>query len=247
MVATYELNWRTNMCTFRSVVMAGSLLLFASTTPVIAADSAQDNGVDIRLKGSKGGAESRSNNENNYRGLPLRAKDTKVLILPVINGSGEKDDRQRFDQAVKGDQELQKQFTECDFDIISGPGVHKMLIDNDIDLTNEEYWTRATLYEAGKKVGAHIVVFIVLDSVEQVRQLTPYSKDQELVARVRTRTWIVDAANEKAFVAGKRTEASTKNFIYPGLDSGARLIRNAVPKAVKAGVEEFLASYKKAK
>lgn len=247
MIATYEINWRTNMCNLRSLAAAGTLLLFVSMTSAIAAASPQDNGVDIRLKGSKAGAESRSNSESTYGRLPLRAKDTKVLILPVINGSGEKDDRQRFDQAVKGDQELQKQFTECDFDIISGPGVHKMLIDNDIDLTNEEYWTRATLYEAGKKVGAHIVVFIVLDSVEQVRQLTPYSKDQELVARVRTRTWILDATNEKAFVAGKRTEASTKNFIYPSLDSGARLIRNAVPKAVKAGVEQFLASYKKSK
>lgn len=207
----------------------------------------EQDGVDIRLKKSKDRPLIDNGGRDSYGGLPLRAQDTKVVVLPVINGSGEKDERQRYDQAVKGDQELQKVFSERGFDVISGQAVHRMLIDNEIDLTNEENWNRATLYKVGKKLNAHLVVFVVIDNVEQVRQFTPVTKDQELVGKVRCRTWVIDAVNERAIIASKKTEASSKNFIYAEVDSGARLIRNTVPKAVKSGVEEFVNGYRKSK
>jgi hypothetical protein len=92
-----------------------------------------------------------------------------------------------------------------------------------------------------------LVVFVVIDNVEQVRQFTPVTKDQELVGKVRCRTWIIDAVNERAIIASKKTEASSKNFIFAEADSGARLIRNTVPKAVKSGVEEFVNGYRKSR
>jgi hypothetical protein len=218
-----------------------------TATIALTAHPQEQDGVDIRLTKSKDRPLVENGGRESYGGLPLRAQDTKVVVLPVINGSGEKDQRQRYDQAVKGDQELQKVFSERGFDVIAGQAVHRMLIDNEIDLTNEEYWNRATLYKVGKKLGAHLVVFVVIDNVEQVRQFTPITKDQELVGKVRCRTWVIDAVNERAIIASKKTEASSKNFIYAEVDSGARLIRNTVPKAVKSGVEEFVNGYRKSK
>ena len=67
------------------------------------------------------------------------------------------------------------------------------------------------------------------------------------MGKVRCRTWIIDSVNERAIIASKKTEASSKNFIFAEADSGARLIRNTVPKAVKNGVEEFVNGYRKSR
>ena len=106
---------------FISTAAALSLLGIACTATIALTTHPQEqDGVDIRLKKSKDRPDVDNGGRESYGGLPLRAQDTKVVVLPVINGSGEKDERQRYDQAVKGDQELQKVFSERGFDVIAG-------------------------------------------------------------------------------------------------------------------------------
>jgi hypothetical protein len=171
------------------------------------------------------------------------AREMKIALLPVVNLSGEKDAKQRQDQSLKGNEELRKLFTERGFQVLDADTVRKTLETAKIDMSDEEFQNRATLYRLGKEMGADLIAFVVITDVEQQRVRTPLLDSDELVAKVKTKTWLLDVPNEQAILSAKRQESQSRNNLFPGLDSGARRIRNTVAGCVRDSLRDFLREY----
>jgi hypothetical protein len=167
------------------------------------------------------------------------AREMKIALLPVVNLSGEKDSRQRRDQGKRGDEELRKLFTERGFLVLGDDVVQKALADENIDLNDEESHNRATLYRLGKATGADLVAFVVITDVEQQRVKTPLTDSQELVAKVKTKTWLLDVPGERHILSAARQESQARNMWFAEFDSGARLIRNTVAGCVRDTLKGF--------
>lgn len=183
--------------------------------------------------------------ENRIAGIQAarEAREMKIALLPVVNLSGEKDARQRRDQGKKGDEELRKLFTERGFVVLGDDVVQKALTDENIDLSDEEFHNRGTLYRLGKAMGADFVAFVVITDIEQQRVKTPLTDSQELVAKVKTKTWLLDVPGERHILSATRQESQARNMWFAEFDSGARLIRNTVAGCVRDTLKGFFRDY----
>jgi hypothetical protein len=173
------------------------------------------------------------------------AAQTKVALLPVLNLSGEKDEKQRRDQTAKAEEELRRAFEGRGFVLVETEAVRRALEAEKVDLADEEFHNRATLYRVGRAAGADLVAFVLITDVSQRRTQTPLTDLQELVGSARTKTWLLDVAAERPLLSARAREAQAKNNLFAGLDSGARLIRNAVAGAVRDTLRDALSEYPK--
>jgi hypothetical protein len=170
-------------------------------------------------------------------------REMRVALLPVVNLSGEKDARQRRDQSKKGEEELRRLFAERGFSVLSDDAVQKALADDNIDLADEEFHNRATLYRIGKALGADLIAFVVITDVDQARVKTPLTDNQELVAKVKTKTWLLDVPNERPILSAQRQESQSRNPWFAEFDSGARRIRNTVAGCVRDTLKGFFRDF----
>ncbi|MDX1932893.1 MAG: hypothetical protein SFU56_09840 [Capsulimonadales bacterium] len=163
---------------------------------------------------------------------------SKVVLLPVINISGEKDDKQKADQVKRAEEELAKQFRERGFMLIPRETVDKALTDERIDLTDEEYHNRSSILKVGRATGADLAVFVLITDVDQRRVRAPLT-GEEMVGKARTKIWVLSVADEKPLLNAVRHESQARSNLLPGFDSGARLIRNSVAGAVRDTLRPF--------
>src|SRR5690242_13363106 len=127
---------------------------------------------------------------------------TRVLLLPVINLSGEKDRKQRNDQTATGQKELEKQFRSRGFQIIGSADTKKTLAELKIDLTDEENHNRSTLYRIGEALSADIVAFVVITNVDQKRVQRPFGDDDhQLESRANIKVWVLDSKRQQPLLS----------------------------------------------
>ena len=169
---------------------------------------------------------------------------TRVVLLPMVNESGEKDRKQRADQVATGQKELEKQFQSRGFNIVGSLSVDKALADLKIDLADEENHNRAALYKIGSALNADVVAFVVITNVDQKRVQRPFGDDDhQLETRANIKVWLLDVKRQEAILSAVRQEAQAKNVLFASFDSGARLIRKSVEGAVRDSLKEVLSSY----
>jgi hypothetical protein len=181
---------------------------------------------------------------HDVRAVPVYTPtQTRIVLLPVVNLSGEKDKKQRLDQTKKASEELFKQFNDRKFIVISDAEVRNTLDDLEIDVEDEENHNRTTLYKIGEKLNTDLVAFVVIQSVEQRRTNQGGSRnnsdDGELVASAVIKIWLLDVQGKKRILSAYRQEAQAKNNTFASLDSGARLIRKSVEGAVRDSLKDF--------
>jgi hypothetical protein len=171
---------------------------------------------------------------------------TRVVLLPVVNLSGEKDKKQRLEQTKKASEELFKQFNDRKFNVLTDAEVRDALDDLEIDMEDEENHNRATLYKIGEKLNTDLVAFVVIQGIEQRRTnqvgILRNSGDGELVASCIIKIWLLDVPKKQRILSAYRQEAQSKNNVFPSFDSGARLIRKSVEGAVRDSLKDFFKS-----
>lgn len=166
-------------------------------------------------------------------------QDTVIAILPVVNGSGEKDARQRRDQAARGSEELARLFAERGFRLVPAPAVEQALSEANADLEDEEQQNRATLLRVGKAAGADLVAFATILNVE------PGPHKSSFKGRALIKLWLLDVGRETAVFSARKMEGHSRG----GLDLADRhseYIRRAVALAVQNALREFLSAYPRA-
>jgi hypothetical protein len=170
------------------------------------------------------------------------APGARVALLPVVNLSGEKDAKQRRDQILKAEDELNRQFGRRGFTVLPRAEVERALADAKLDLTDEENHNRATLFGVGKALNADLIVFVVITDVDQRRVQTAFDID-EMVGKAKTKTWLLSVPDGVALLSAYRQESQSRSNLAPSFDSGARLIRKSVEGTVRDALADFLKQY----
>lgn len=164
-----------------------------------------------------------------------------VAILPTVNSSGEKDEKQRERQRIKGDETLSKEFADRGLRLADSDVVRKVLSDLKVDLSDEEQQKRASLFEVGKAVHADLVVFAVITHVSQQLHTNVLSSSREGKAQVKL--WLLDVAHEKPILSASVKEGKSGGGFFAGLDKGSDRIVIAVGNAIRDHLKEFFKPY----
>jgi hypothetical protein len=171
--------------------------------------------------------------------------ETKVAVLPVISLTGEQWEKLRQSQIDAVYTESKSLFIKRGFNILDEDIVNTAIADLKVDLTDDSQNYKDSLYQIGQKVGADIVVFVIItDSTQTERQKDPNNIfDDEKEGQVRIRLWIIDIKNNTAFQNGIRYIAKKRELFKVG----STLQVHAAKAAVAIGLNKFLSPYKPVK
>lgn len=169
-------------------------------------------------------------------------KTTKVALVPVLNSSGESWAEAKSAQAKRGDEELRALFEERDFQLVPDAEVASAISTLKIDLSDEEQQKRDTLYRLGDRVGADIVVFVVITAVDQRKVAKFLVTSTE--GKAKMKGWVVDAKKKAAILSAKVFEGDSKSggLLEIG-EKGSSRKQLAVANGLRKGLDEFLKSY----
>lgn len=170
---------------------------------------------------------------------------TKVVVLPVVDATGEKVAERRKRQEDVCYKNMNELFTKHGFQVVEEAKVRQALADNKVDLSDEENYRRDTFYKVAKAAGGDLVVFVLITDSRTDKKTSLFKAD-ELQGRAKIKLWFLDAKNEQAIYSavtkeGKAGGASKLFATNEGTDRRA----NAAGNAVKEQLEEFFKPYKK--
>lgn len=176
--------------------------------------------------------------EHNPRYVP---DETRVVLLPVANVSGEKDAKQRSLQAENGKRELVKRFAERGFRLAEPRTIRRALDDLHADLSGEERLRREELERVGRALEADLAVYVEITDVSQQLNQNLFSKTREGKAKIRM--WILDVARGAPLLNGVVLEGSSTGGHFGELEKGSRRIVLAVANGIRHLLEPILKPY----
>jgi hypothetical protein len=170
---------------------------------------------------------------------------TKVVVLPVVDATGEKVAERRKRQEDVCYKNLTEMFTKHGFQVVDSAKVTQALSDTKTDLSDEENYRRDSFYKMAKAAGGDLVVFVLITD-SRTDKKTSLFKGDELQGRAKIKLWLLDAKNEQAIYSavtkeGKAAGASKLFATNEGTDRRA----NAAGNAVKEQLDEFFKPYSK--
>lgn len=168
---------------------------------------------------------------------------TTVVVLPVVDATGEKVAERRKRQETVGYNNVKELFTKHGFQVVDEAKVTQALANSKVDLSDEENYRRETFYKVAKQAGGDLVVFVLVTDTRTDKK-TSLFKGDELQGRAKIKMWLLDAKNEQAILSavtkeGKAGGASKLFATNEGTDRRA----NAVGNAVKEQLEDFFKPY----
>ena len=168
---------------------------------------------------------------------------TTVAILPVIDKTGVKMEKQRIAQIENGKKTLAEQFSRHGFKLVDDSAVARAVADLKINLDDEEEHRRETVYKIGRAVNADLVVFLVVTETRQQLKRSFFSEEKEGLAKIKI--WFLDVKRESPILSAvvKEGKAAGKTFLGPAFESGSDRMANAVSNATKQVLEDFFKPY----
>lgn len=152
----------------------------------------------------------------------------RVVVVPVLNLSGEKWEELKAKQATKSNEYLAEQFTKRGFDLVPATEVKGAIDDLKIDFSDEEQQKRATLYELGKKLNADYILLGVITHTEQKEFNRTLYKDIE--GRTDAKIWFLDVKGEKSILSAKT---------FTGRSGGNRITLKPSDRQIQAAANAF--------
>lgn len=172
-----------------------------------------------------------------------RSGRPKVVVVPILNQSGEKWTELRDKQIAKATEFVYEQFGRRGFDLVPALDVKEATEALKIDFTDEEQQKRATLFELGKKLDADYILFGVITHTEQKEFERALYKDIE--GRTDAKIWFLDVRGQKPVLSAKTfTGRSGGNRIT--LRPSDRQVQ-AAANAFRDGLKEFFKDYPESK
>jgi len=152
----------------------------------------------------------------------------RVVLVPVLNLSGEKWEELKLKQVAKANEYLQQQFRDRGFEIVSSDEVRRAMDAEKIDFTDEEQQRRAVLFDLGKKLNADYVLLGVITHTEQKQFDRTFYKDIE--GRADAKVWFLDVKAEKPIVSAK---------VFSGRSGGNRMTLKPSDRQIQAAANAF--------
>ena len=134
---------------------------------------------------------------------------TRVAVVPVLNLSGETWKEARAKQSARGEEELRALFDERGFTLIDSDEVSVTAKRLSLDFADDEQPKRAGLLQLGRELKADLIVFVVINNVDQRRVEKTFVKSTEGTALIKG--WLIDVASERPWVSGKVFEGDSKS------------------------------------
>ena len=172
-------------------------------------------------------------------------RDTKVVILPVVNKAAEfnKEFQTKIQQSAL--HELNSAFSQRGFQVVDQKIVAAYLAESKLDLIDRENWRTANFLAVGKKLDARLVVFcVVLDAHTKTNQnvFDPFGTgSKEGIANVRA--YLVDTQTGETILDKKQAEGKNTGGMLAEIDSGMSRESKAVVKGISKVLKSFLSVY----
>jgi hypothetical protein len=152
----------------------------------------------------------------------------RVVVVPVLNLSGEKWEELKTKQATKATEYLNEQFTKRGFDLVPGHEVKGAIDELKLDFTDEEQQKRATLFDLGKRLNADYILLGVITHTEQKEFQRVLYKDIE--GRTDAKVWFLDVRGEKPILSAKTVT---------GRSGGNRMTLKPSDRQIQAAANAF--------
>lgn len=166
---------------------------------------------------------------------------TSILVLPATNISSDKWKELKEKEALRAREVVTTLFTERGFQMIPQAKADEALAKSNIDLKNEDNWTKSNLYKIGKEADANLVAFVLLKQTRQKQAGNILFHYMEGEAEIEV--WLVDAKQETPLLNGEPARGVAKAGIRGA--SSRRLA--AVQFAVQKAFDHVLKPYPKLK
>lgn len=162
--------------------------------------------------------------------------ETKVLILPSQNISGDKHIALKAEQVKESDSTLERIFSERGFRV-EGPDRAKELVNSQgIDFTDEENYRKDILYKLGEDAKVDIVVFNVITRTMQKRRNDIF---ENLEGFATMRTWVLDVKARKPILKGDSYDGTSAKNNSVGFGRQVRAVRLGLDQAFKEFVKPY--------
>ena len=197
---------------------------------------------------------------------------TRVVLVPLLNLSGEKWEDLKQRQVDKGNGYLREAFSARGFQAIDPSLLASKMEQLQIDLTDEEQQKRAILYEIGRAVGADLIVcalitdtdqslhrFLEIDDSALMCSISPDGilpsvadvgrrlLDPLLPARregkAKIKLWLLYVKREKPILSAKTAEGRSAGGYFGFFDKGSKQQVIAVANALGELLKGFLKDY----
>lgn len=169
---------------------------------------------------------------------PAVFKDKVVLLLPVINTTGEKWEELKKRITDETSKMLAAELATAGYTVMPELDALKVLEASKIDLNDEESWRKDTFYDLGKAAQAEFVVFSPVTMATQRTRNNFLSVVPE--GDVTLKVWIVNAKTRTAIISAKaiNAKARAKSNVFGearGSDCQVEAARRAAKEAIKQG------------
>ncbi|MDX2066346.1 MAG: hypothetical protein SFX74_11430 [Fimbriimonadaceae bacterium] len=132
---------------------------------------------------------------------PVPEPEPRIVLVPTHNLSGERWADLRRKQSNKIDQYLVTEFGKRKVEIVPRTEVEEAIKRLEIDFSDEEQLTRATMFRLGRELRATYLFLPVILATEQNFQDRDLYTDRE--GRTDVKVWFLDVANERPLVSAR--------------------------------------------
>ncbi len=171
-------------------------------------------------------------------------ESASVAVMPILNSSGDKWKDLKDRQIAKSHEWLATEFASRGFDVIGMPTVLDAIKESKIDFSDEEEWKRASIFQIGKAVNAHYVLFAVITSTDQKKQNRTFYTDIEGMAEIKI--WLLDCKTDTPIMSAKTfVGRSGGNRVGDGKGSNRQI--QAAANAFDVALKDFFKDFPKIK
>lgn len=168
---------------------------------------------------------------------PNQVTPKAVLVLPIVNSTGEKweDLKKRINEEI--DKALAQELKTLGFDRVTEEATQTCIKGYGVDLADEESWKRDVFYDLGKAANAEYVIFAVVTSATQRMRVNFLSSVPE--GDVTIKFWILNSNSRVPLLSAKsiNAKARAKSNLF-GEAKGSECQVEAARRAVKEAIKE---------
>jgi ABC-type phosphate/phosphonate transport system substrate-binding protein len=167
--------------------------------------------------------------------------ETRVALLPVINRTGERWEELKQRQNDRGNSFLSEEFGKRGFNLISYDAIFRAMAKLEIDMSDEEYHRRETLYQLGEELQADLIMLVVITDTSQHYYEQMLGNRRQGIAKMKV--WLLDVPRREAIYSAKQVSGESGGSVFAELDKGSARQVIAVANGLRGVLKDFLQPY----
>jgi hypothetical protein len=169
--------------------------------------------------------------------VPVTPAQTKILILPVLDETGDRPDMQK-EHTEFGNHRLEYEFITRGFQVIGPDMAIRAARADDIDLDDVDSRTKAAMKQLAKDTGAD---WVVAGAIVEVHESKSHFDQKRATAKVQMR--ILDISQD-GWIANRFFEDHKDSSLVIGTIGTTGLFRAAIDTTLQRSTSNLLDSYK---